>query len=151
MGTFLYSKDAAADTMRATCTAIHSMQMKLQQHQHCIALLSHKESGALQHHTAVNSCSQIPVPLHCSVTDRAQHAADGHQQHCCQKLFTKSGPLHCRVTDTAQHASHSMQQEGTSSIISTVQHCCHMETVVHHSIRLLSTAAYRFQSHCIAV
>ena len=33
--------------------ASHSMQMELQQHQHCIALLSHKESGASQHHTAV--------------------------------------------------------------------------------------------------
>ena len=90
-------------------------QAALQQHQHCIALLSHRESGSSQHHTAVNSCLHIPVPLHCSVTDRAQHAADGHQQHCCQKLFTNSGPLHCRVTDTAQHASHSMQQKGTSS------------------------------------
>jgi len=64
-------------------------QAALQQHQHCIALLSHRESGSSQHHTAVKSCLQIP------------------------------GSLHCRVTDRAQHASHSMQQMGTSSTASS--------------------------------
>ncbi len=101
--------------------AIHSMQMKLQQHQHCIALLSHKESGALQHHTAVNSCLQIPGPLHCSVTvDRAQLASHSMQQMGISSTGVKSclpipGSLHCSMTDKTQHASHSMQQIGISS------------------------------------
>ena len=43
----------------------------------------HREIGSAQHHTAVQEWLQHP------------------------------GPLHCRMTDKAQHASHSMQQMGT--------------------------------------
>jgi len=99
------------------------MQMKLQQHQHCIALLSHKESGALQHHTAVNSYLQIPGPPHRSVTvDRAQLASHSMQQMGISSTGVNSclpipGSLHCSVPDKTQHAADRHKQHCSIIIV----------------------------------
>ena len=50
-------------------------------------------------------------------------------QDAVKSCFQIPGPLHCKVTGKAQHAGHSMQTQHTQhcSIISIVQHCCHIE------------------------
>ena len=48
-----------AQLVSTTCS--RCAQAALQHHQHCVALLSHREISSPQHHTAVNSCLQIPM------------------------------------------------------------------------------------------
>jgi len=87
------------DTAQLASTACsRCAQAALQHHQHCVALLSHTENGSSQHHTAVNSCLQIPAPLHCSVTDRAQHASHSMQQKGISSTATSSALHSTAVT-----------------------------------------------------
>ena len=132
--------------------ANHIIQMGLQHHQHCIALLLHRESDLSQHHTAVKSCLQILGPLHCRVTGKAQHASHGMQvklhqhQHRTASLSHKEsgalqhhtavnsclqipGPLHCRVTDTAQLASIACSRWAQAAL----QHHQHCVALLSHT------------------
>ena len=77
----------------------------------CQNLLTYSRPNALQCNRHNTAC-------------KSQHAAAGHQQHCCQPI---PGPLHCSVIDRTQHASHSMQVTACKSQHAAdghQQHCC---------------------------